>query len=330
MQAFVTGSTGLLGSNLVHTLVDQGWEVKALVRSREKGERFLDHPRVRLVEGDMQQVVVFVGALSEDDVLFHAAAYFREYALPGDHHEMLRRINVDGTIALLREAAARGVRNVVYVSSSGVLDLRPGGVRDETAPYNEVIDNAYFRSKIAAEKAISRFLESHDIRVVLALPGAMMGPGDIGVSQTGQYVINFLNGCVGAILPGGLAITDARDAARAMVRMVEIGARGERFIIQGPYFDMATIVATLARVSGVPAPRRRLSVPAAFAMATGMEVFGRLTGRPALINRRALQRLRRSVIGSSAKAERALGTTFRPLEETLRDEVEWFRANGYT
>lgn len=38
MKAFVTGSTGLLGTNLVRELVARGWEVKALARSAEKAE----------------------------------------------------------------------------------------------------------------------------------------------------------------------------------------------------------------------------------------------------------------------------------------------------
>lgn len=38
MKAFVTGGTDLLGSNLVRLLLEQGHEVKALVRSRKKAE----------------------------------------------------------------------------------------------------------------------------------------------------------------------------------------------------------------------------------------------------------------------------------------------------
>ncbi|MBC7871114.1 MAG: NAD-dependent epimerase/dehydratase family protein, partial [Chitinophagaceae bacterium] len=41
MKAFVTGSTGLLGSNLVRLLVEQGHEVKALARSADKARRLL-------------------------------------------------------------------------------------------------------------------------------------------------------------------------------------------------------------------------------------------------------------------------------------------------
>ncbi|HSM81561.1 MAG TPA: NAD-dependent epimerase/dehydratase family protein, partial [Nodosilinea sp.] len=41
MQAFVTGGTGLLGSNLVRELVNQGYRVKVLVRSMDKAKYLL-------------------------------------------------------------------------------------------------------------------------------------------------------------------------------------------------------------------------------------------------------------------------------------------------
>ena len=68
-------------------------------------------------------------------MLFHAAAFFREYYQPGDHWAKIKAINVDGTVTLLRAAAANGVGRVVYVSSNGALGARPGGTpADETTP----------------------------------------------------------------------------------------------------------------------------------------------------------------------------------------------------
>ena len=83
MKAFVTGSTGLLGNNLVRQLVDQGHQVKGLIRSPEKAERLLGDLDVERVQGDMREVSGFAPELAGCDAVFHTAAYFREYYQPG-------------------------------------------------------------------------------------------------------------------------------------------------------------------------------------------------------------------------------------------------------
>jgi nucleoside-diphosphate-sugar epimerase len=54
-----TGSTGLLGNNLVRALEAAGHSVVGLVRSEEKGRRLLDDTRATLVKGDMRDVPDF-------------------------------------------------------------------------------------------------------------------------------------------------------------------------------------------------------------------------------------------------------------------------------
>jgi dihydroflavonol-4-reductase len=84
MRALVTGSTGLLGNSLVRTLIDAGHEVWALARSKEKAQRDLDGTGARIVLGDIRNVADFAHDLRCIDVIFHTAAYFREYFNPGD------------------------------------------------------------------------------------------------------------------------------------------------------------------------------------------------------------------------------------------------------
>jgi len=83
MQAFVTGATGLLGSNLIQALLAQGHEVRGLVRSKEKAQRVFPGQKVDFVSGDMSSVAGFASGLAGCDVLFHTAAYFREYYQQG-------------------------------------------------------------------------------------------------------------------------------------------------------------------------------------------------------------------------------------------------------
>jgi len=84
-SAFVTGSTGLLGNNLVRLLISRGVQVKALARSSKKAQtQFADLP-VQIVEGDMNNVAAFAGQLRGIDVIFHTAAFFRDNFKGGKH-----------------------------------------------------------------------------------------------------------------------------------------------------------------------------------------------------------------------------------------------------
>jgi dihydroflavonol-4-reductase len=330
MQTFVTGGTGLLGNDLVRDLVGAGHDVTVLVRSVEKAERVLGDLDVEFVVDDLTDVAGFEAALAGTEVLFHAAAYFREYYSPGNHWDRLRAVNVDGTVRLLEAASRHGVSRVVYVSSSGVIGpSADGGPSDESDLLDPAeTDNRYFRSKVLDEHAIDEFLETHDLPVVRVLPGWMFGPWDAAPTSAGQLVLDLATGTQAGVFDGGEHVTDARDVARAMVAAVDHGVPAGRYLVAGPYTTLAELAAAVETVTGTPAPRR-IPYPLVALLAAASERYGRLTGREVRLTRAATRSLRtaRRVDSSTAAAE--LDATFRPLEETVRDELAWFVEHGH-
>jgi dihydroflavonol-4-reductase len=330
MQAFVTGGTGLLGNNLVRELVDAGHDVTVLVRSPEKAERVLADLDVEIVVGDLTDVSGFETALEGTEVLFHAAAYFREYYSPGDHWERLQAVNVDGTVRLLEAASRHGVSRVVYVSSSGVVGpSADGSPSDETDLLDPAeTDNLYFRSKVLAEDAIDAFLEAHDLPLVRILPGWLFGPWDAAPTSAGRLVLDLAAGTQAGVFDGGEHVTDARDVVRVMVTAAERGVPAGRYLVAGPYTTLAELAAAVETITGTPAPRR-IPYPLVALLARASELYGRLTGREVQLTRAATQSLRTTRRVDSSKALAELDATFRPLEETLRDELAWFVEHGY-
>lgn len=332
MRAFVTGSTGLVGSNLTRLLSEQGHTVKALARSPEKAEKVLGGiDNVTVVQGDLENIDAFASELDGCDWLFHTAAYFREYYGPGEHWEKLKRLNVDATIQLLTEAEKRGVKRAVHTSSGGVIgDPVEGDYADERSKPGDIsMSNLYFKSKVMCEEAIAEWLKQHSMPVMLILPGWIYGPSDAAPTASGRIVLDFLNRKLPAVLPGGVSIVDARDVAKAMIAAAEKGQSGERYIIGGEHHRLEEVMKTLGDVSGVPAPKLKLPYPAALVMAYASEFVAQFTGSTPQIPLEGIRTLNSRHQMTSAKAERELGATFRPLEETLQDEVDWFRANGY-
>lgn len=332
--AFVTGATGLLGNNLVRMLVNQGVKVKALVRSTTKGQQqFAGLSGVELVHGDMADVAAFAPALRGCDVIFHTAAFFRENYMGGSHWNSLQRINIDGTQHLLEQAYATGCMRFVQTSSIAVLNGAPGSLIDETQARALEDADDYYRSKILADEAVHNFLGLYpDMQACFVLPGWMWGPADIGPTSSGQLALDVVHGKLPGLVPGSFSVVDARDVAQAHITAASQGRRGERYLAAGRHMTMRELVPLLGSIAGVKAPTRSLPAPALFVLAGLQELYARFSGKPILLSwstvRLMLKEADRTHF-NHAKSERELGLNFRPVEETLRDTLNWYDRHGW-
>ncbi|HVN93829.1 MAG TPA: SDR family oxidoreductase [Terracidiphilus sp.] len=332
---FVTGGVGLLGSNLVRLLAGRGYNVRALVLPSEMDKVPIQFSGIRLdvIYGDMREVSDFAHALSRVDVVFHTAAYFRDYLQGGRHWDALYAVNVAGTRNLLEAAYHAGVRRFVHASSIAVLEGKRSEPIDETMLRDERRAEPYYRSKILADREIFSLLDRHaDMWAAMVLPGWMHGPGDAAPTPAGQSVLDFLSGKIPGILPGAFSIVDVRDVAHAMLMAACQGRNGERYLAAGRAVSSTEYLALLAAIAGRKCPTRRIPRTALYAFASACECWARLTHRPAALSLAAMrlldQRLDRLQFDHT-KSKNELGLEFRPIESTLSDEVAWFRAHGY-
>jgi dihydroflavonol-4-reductase len=336
MKAFVTGSTGLLGNNLVRELLEHGFEVRTLARNRAKANTTFAGLNVEIIEGDLEHVAGFAKALEGCDLLFHTAAFFREYYEPGDHWPMLKRINVDATIELLEAAERAGIKRAVHTSSSGTIGMKPSGEYgdESTVIPLEATSNLYFRSKVECDLAIQKFLETRQSRidgleVMTILPGWMFGPGDAAPTNSGQLVLDFLDRKLPGILDGGTTTVDARDVARAMRLAAQTGKNGEKYIVAGNFVSFEQIFMGIEKASGVPAPKLRLPNALVLTIAHVTGFYARLTRTRPMMPLEGVKAMQAKDGADSSKTVREFGLSFRPIEDTLRDTVAWYRSNGY-
>jgi dihydroflavonol-4-reductase len=204
---------------------------------------------------------------------------------------------------------------------------------DETMsrPVDEAAD--YARSKIQADQEVAAFLSDHpDASWCAVLPGWMFGPGDIGPTSSGQLILDFLHGKLPGIPPSEFTVVDARDVAEAHVVAALKGRQGERYLMAGRCMEMAELFVLLEHTTGVPAPKRKIPIAFFYVFAAVNEAWHRLSKKPILIGLSAV-RLMAEARGrtkfDSSKAEHELGVSFRPVADTLRDTVNWYRQNGW-
>ncbi|MFH6564470.1 SDR family oxidoreductase [Pseudomonas kulmbachensis] len=333
-NVFVTGATGLLGNNLVRELLARGYSVKALVRSRAKGEQqFNDLPDVQLVIGDMADVGAFAASLQGCDTVFHTAAFFRDNYKGGSHWKDLEKINVAGTRDLIEHAYRAGIRRFVHTSSIAVLNGEPGSSIDETCLRAEADADDYYRSKILADQVVLSFLEDHpQMHACMVLPGWMWGPGDIGPTSSGQLVNDVVNGKLPGLVPGSFSVVDARDVAVALIAAARHGRRGERYLAAGRHMTMRQLIPVLGRIAGVKTPTRQLPLPFLYTLAAVQEIYARLTGKPILLSMATLRLMVREEHRShfnQQKSAQELGLSFRALDLTIMDTVAWYRDHGW-
>jgi dihydroflavonol-4-reductase len=328
MKALVTGGTGFIGSHVVRALLEDGATVRALVRPGSDRRALAGLP-VELVTGDLAEPASLEPALAGVEVLYHVAADYRLWA---PDPAVLYRINVDGTRALLRAAEMAGVSRVVYTSSVGALGLPPGGHpgSEETPAGLEDMVGDYKRSKFLAEREAAA-AAARGLPVVIVNPSAPVGPWDWKPTPTGRMLVDYLKGRMLAYLETGLNVVHVKDVARGHLLAAAHGRPGERYILghaEGN-LPLRAIFERLAPYTGVPAPRVRLPRGAAMALAAGSELLARVTGRPPLVAKTAVRMAAKRMYFDPSRAVRELGLPQTPVDEALRDAVDWFWANGY-
>jgi dihydroflavonol-4-reductase len=328
MTIFLTGGTGLLGLNTIPALLADGHTLRLLVRDPDKAARVLPKA-VETIVGDMAHPKEWLTQLDGCDVLIHAAAYFREYFTRGDHTRLLHQYNVELPVLLAQEAAKRGVRQIVMVSSSGVLEPRPDGKpTDETgAPGALAAANGYFTSKVEMEKALNAIAPSLGVPIAIVRPGWMFGPNDYAPTSAGQMVEELLLKRQTVLVDGSpICIADARDVGLGIAKTLSQGASGIYNLAGVPQTALSAVktIATVignAKVNVVP-----------FGMAVGMAKFleapTRLLGRPNPIPLEGVRTLHNGVTITSAKAEKELGIGWRPFLETAQDTVAFFKGKN--
>jgi dihydroflavonol-4-reductase len=263
------------------------------------------------------------------EAVFHVAADYRIWV---PDREKMNRVNVQGTVDLIRAAAAAGVSRIVYTSSVATLRLRDDGLPADEESHAELSDmvGAYKQSKFLAEREVKRLVADAGIPVIIVKPTAPFGPGDVKPTPTGRLVVEAALGRMPAYVNTGLNVVHVDDVAAGHLLAYEKGTAGESYILGGENRTLQWILETVAELSGRRPPRIRLPhwfvTPIAYVWEGLTRIRG--SGEP-MMTVDSVRMSRRLMYFSIEKARRELGYSPRPAIEALRDGIEWFDKHGY-
>ncbi|MCS4085626.1 nucleoside-diphosphate-sugar epimerase [Salinibacter ruber] len=178
MKIFVTGSAGLVGSNIIPHLKNCGHEVVGVDRQGGTPDE-ADH----VFQGDLAEKRVREEALEGVDTIFHLAAAKDDWGIDDDTFFFE---NLEVTRRLIEDARKRDIHDWVFYSS--VAAMGPGDEpRSEEAPLEP--NGAYGTSKMKAERLFQEYAEDvPEMSCVILRPSIIFGPGHFSYTNVHRLI----------------------------------------------------------------------------------------------------------------------------------------------
>ena len=326
MKVLVTGATGFIGSHLVEALVQEGAQVRCLVRDKRRLGWVKGCP-VEFVVGDCQEKDSLKRGVKDVDQVFHLAgvtAAFKE--------NTYFEVNALGTENLVQACIENNPRleKFIYLSSQAAAGpSRTGEKKKESDPCEPV--SPYGRSKLRGEElALSH---SHELPLLILRPCAVYGPRDRGFYSLFKCLSGGIKPCLPDRDDQHISMCYVQDLVRAILLAAEAQTEnGEIFFVSdGQDYRMVEIGDIFAQTMEVRALRLRLPKQTLFGMAFFAECFSRVSGRPSIMNRGKVEEMtRKNWLCDITKARALLG--FEPRFSLVRGAelaVAWYKKENW-
>jgi nucleoside-diphosphate-sugar epimerase len=274
--AFVTGGSGFVGTALIRRLAADGWTVRALARSPE-AEAKVRRAGAEAVRGDLLDAGALERGARGAGVAFHSAARLGDF---GPWKEF-RRVNVDGTKAVIAACRAAGVQRLVHVGTEAALmHGQPLVAVDERYPLALRSRAPYSATKAAAEAAVIE-ANGNGLETVVVRPRFVWGAGDttllpvlVAMARSGRL----------RWVGGGRQLTSTTHVANTVEGLVLAAGKGvpgnAYFVTDGSPVVFREFVSALLATQGVQAPEGDVPLPVARAVARVSETLWRVLPLP--------------------------------------------------
>ena len=317
MRCLITGGSGFVGRALTSHALAQGYGVRLPLRRPQTAEQTLGSETVEI--GGLSVETDWTAALRDVDKIVHLAA--RVHVMDDASSDPLaefRRVNVEATAALARQAAVAGVRRFVFLSSIKVNGEFTEAGHPFTADDPPSPEDAYGVSKYEAELALRQIAADTGMELVIIRPPLVYGPG---VKANFESMMRWL--VRGIPLPLS-AVTKNRRSLVALDNLVDLivtclnhPAAANHTFLASDGEDLSTVQLLKRMGNALGHPARLFYMPPSV-----LKLGAQVVSKPGIY-----QRLCGSLQLDIAKTRQLLGwTPSVAVDEGLQRAAEGFRA----
>ena len=213
----VTGATGFIGSRLVNSLIDKGYNVTSLIRKGKEGNL-----KSNIIYGDVTDEKI-----DFKDLVFDCVFHLASHTPLEKNKKILEKVNLEGTKKLFKEIKLI-TKSIIYISGLGVYGETGESIIDESQEYNP--NTSFVKIRLDAEKYLKDKSLEHKIDFAVAHFGDVYG-------QDGWFyemLVKRLKKNTFRMPKGGdyyKGFVHVEDAVGSMITILEKQVFGESFII---------------------------------------------------------------------------------------------------
>ncbi|MGC4235457.1 MAG: NAD-dependent epimerase/dehydratase family protein [Niabella sp.] len=320
MTVFVTGISGLLGTNLALLLLEKGYTVKGLVRNKKTFSQ-IRHERLHLVQGELQGDLS--PHLKDVAVVIHAAAVTRQNLT---RYSDYYKINYTATVQLMQAAIKMNVKKFIYVSTANTIGYGSDSslVAPEQKPMKPPFTRSFYaRSKAAAEQYVLQQCNKTD--VIIINPTFMIGAHDSKPSS-GKIILMGMKRRLLFCPPGGKNFVAVADVAGVIEKCIHAGQNGKRYLVAGENISYAGFFKKIRQQTHktqwiIPLPRFILNIMGC--MGDGLRYCNIKTN----LSSNNMRILCINNFYSNSTSVKALQIRYQDMDEAIAESIRYFKAH---
>ena len=325
-KVFVTGADGMLGSSVCRALIKQNYQVKAFCLS-DKLQKNLADLAVEVEYGNILNKASIEKGMQGCDYVIHVAA---STAMWPRRNSMVRDVNITGTINVMEAAKVHHIKRMIHIGTAN--SFKHGSIQnpgDEIGDYDASrYKMDYMDSKFEIQNLLLDEYKKSGFPILIINPTYMIGPFD-ALPSSGKMIIGIYKNKIPGYTMGGKNFVCSQDVATAAVNALSMGRPGECYIAGNKNLTYKDFFIKVNKVIGKKFELKEIPSWLVLAFGGMNSLIARMIGKKPEISYGLADIARVGMYFTAEKARKELAMPQTPIEEGIKQCIDWFKKNNY-